>query len=176
MSAIRQFVISAIVFAVLPPAVVRASDTVEYVGGTVKSIPLNATGALSFADGKEMRFNYGQGIFKLGYEQISSTEIVQGETMKHVFHKIPIPSFGHAKQTLSIKYKDPAGGTGTLEFEMSARLAADARETIVAMQEALQSAGSNQPMEWWGDRYWKTNRNKSTWDTPPVTAQSGTKE
>lgn len=175
MSAIRQIVISAIVFAVVPPALVRAADTVEYVGGTVKSIPLNATGALSFADGKEMRFNYGQGLYKLGYEQISSTDIVQGET-KHILHKIPVPSFGRGKQTLSIKYKDPAGGTGTLEFEMSARQAAAARETITAMQEALQSAGANKQADWWGDRYWKTNRNRSTWEAPPASAQSGTKE
>jgi len=175
MSAIRQIVISAIVFAVLPPAVVRGADRVEYVGGTVKSIPLNATGALSFADGKEMRFNYGQSIYKLSYEQISSTEIVQGET-KHFLHKIPVPSFGRAKQTLSIKYKDPAGGSGTLEFEMSSRQAAEARETIVAMQEALQSAGASKQTDWWGDRYWKTNRNRSTWEAPPAGAQSGTKE
>ena len=175
MSAIRQIVISAIVFAVLPAALVLGADRVEYVGGTVKSIPLNATGVLSFADGKEMRFNYGQGMYRLSYEQISSTDIVQGET-KHVLRKIPVPTFGRGKQTLSIKYKDPSGGTGTLEFEMSARLAADARETIVAMQEALQSAGASQQADWWGDRYWKTNRNRSTWETPPANAQSGTKE
>ncbi len=57
----RQLVFSTLVFALLPPFMLRgASSAIEYVGGTVKEIPANATGTFNFDDAKELRFNYGQ--------------------------------------------------------------------------------------------------------------------
>ena len=72
MFAIRQVLISAIVFAAVPPAaVLAASDAVQYVGGTVKSIPVNSSWHFHFEDAKEFRFTYNGSVFELPYDQIT---------------------------------------------------------------------------------------------------------
>jgi len=168
MSAIRQILVSTFAFAVLSPAALHATDMVQYVGGTVKSIPKNATGSLSLNDGRELRFNYGQSVYKLPYNQITSTDIIESEG-RHLFHRIPVPSFGRSRETLVINYKDATGQTGKLDFELSSRQAADVRETIAAVN-AAQNNTDPQSGEWWGDKYWKTNRNKASWEAGTVTA------
>lgn len=173
MSAIRQVVISTIVFAMLPPALLRASDTVQYVGGTVKSIPIDSIGTLNLDGTKELRFDYGESNYKLPYEQITGTEITKSET-RHILGKIPVPSSlipGRKKETLSISYKDAAGVPGTLNFELPAREASAVSEIIATKKTAPpQTAAQNQPDEWWGDRYWKTLRNQATWEAGATTA------
>ena len=185
MSAIRQILISTLAFAVIPPACLRGADVAEYVGGTAKAIPVNATGSLSTADAKELQFNYGQSVYHLPYAQITGTDIAQGEA-RHILGKIRVPSLGKRKEKLAISYKD-ASGAGTVNFELSARQAKATREAIAQWKTMpLTSAGTADQMEWWGDKYWKTNRNKGTWDgvaagapaaqPAPGTPAAGTKE
>ncbi|HEX5229552.1 MAG TPA: hypothetical protein VFW44_17695 [Bryobacteraceae bacterium] len=163
----RQVLISTLILAAVPPSVVRASsDTVQYVGGTVKSIPVNSDGTLSFEDAKEFRFLYNGSVFKLPYDQITSTSIEKAD-VRRVWHVFPAmsPIAAHRKQTLVINYTDASGATGSVNFELAAYKAMDAQETIAAKRSpitpAAAAAASN---EWWGDRYWKTNRNKPAWD------------
>jgi len=60
MSAFRQILLSMIIFALVPPAVVRgSSDTATYVGGSVKTIPIDLVGVLDVSDKGELRFDYG---------------------------------------------------------------------------------------------------------------------
>src|SRR5271155_3049965 len=127
MFAMRQVLISALVFAAAPPAAVRAaSDTVQYVGGTVKSIPVNSAGTFSFEDAKEFRFTYNGSVFKLPYDQISSTDIDKAD-VRRVWHVFPAmsPIASHRKQTLVINYKDATGTVGSLNFELPAYRAVD---------------------------------------------------
>jgi hypothetical protein len=58
MLAIRQIPVSTLIFVAIPAAVLRASQSAESVGGTVKSIPVNSTNSLNFDDAKELHFNY----------------------------------------------------------------------------------------------------------------------
>jgi hypothetical protein len=168
---IRQLLISTIAFAILPTAVLRATDTAEYVGGTVKSIPMNSVGFLNLDDAKVLKFNYGKFEYKLPYEQITGTEITKGES-RHVLIKVPLPSlFGRKKETLTVSYKDPAGTSGTLHFELAARLASSVQDTIAEQKALPQAASANQSNEWWGDKLWKTNRNKATWESDSTTAE-----
>jgi len=167
MLAIRQALISALVFAVVPPAVLlAASDNVQYVGGTVKSIPANAAGKFSFDDAKEFRFSYNGSVYKLPYDQITGTDIEKAD-IRRVWHVFPAvsPIASHRTQTLVINYTDGAGATGTLNFELMAYHAVEAQQTIAAKRSpitpAAAIAASN---EWWGDKYWKTKRNQATWD------------
>ena len=122
MSAFRSILISTIALAVIPTVSLRGADIAEYVGGTAKAIPVNATGSLTADDATELRFNYGQSVYKLPYGQITSTEIMQGER-RHILHKIPVPSFlGKKKETLAINYKDAAGAKGSRQsFQRSRR-------------------------------------------------------
>jgi hypothetical protein len=186
MSSIRQVLVSTAVFAILPCAVLQgASSTVEYIGGTAKSIPLNAAGSISVSDARELRFNYGQSVYQIPYSQITGTSVVQGEG-RRLLGKIPVPSMfpGRKKQTLAINYKDAAGASGTLNFELTASEASAVREGIAEKQTVAQSAATAQgPEEWWGDKYWKTKRNQAMHDAAtvvsapatPATVASGTK-
>jgi hypothetical protein len=168
MFAIRSILVSTIIFAAVPPAVLHAaSNTVQYVGGTVKSIPVNSAGWFNFDDAKEFRFNYNESVFRLPYDQITSTEIEKAD-VKHVMRVIPAESliFTHRKRTLVVNYKDATGATGTLNFELAAYRAADAQETILA-KKTPPPAGIVEPA-WWGDKIWKTARNKAAWDAQAV--------
>jgi hypothetical protein len=164
MFATRQILISALVFAAVPPVAVRAaSESVQYVGGTVKSIPVNTTGAFNFDDAKEFRFSYNGSVYNLPYAQITGTEIEKAD-IRRVWHVFPAmsPMASHRQQTLVINYTDASGVTGSLNFELMAYRAVDAQETIAAKKAPLSSAGTTD--EWWGDRVWKTNRNQAVWD------------
>jgi hypothetical protein len=168
MFSIRQILVSTLVFAAVPPAVLHAaSDTVQYVGGTVKSIPVNSAGSFNFDDAKELRFHYSGVVYRLPYDQITSTDIEKAD-VKHVMRVIPAQSlmFTHRKRTLVINYTDPSGATGTLNFELAAYRAADAQETIAA-KKTPPPAGIVEAA-WWGDKIWKTNRNKAAWDAQAV--------
>jgi hypothetical protein len=167
MLAIRQVLISALVFAVVPPAVVNAaSDSVQYVGGTVKSIPVNSAGTFNFEDAKELRFTYNGSVYKLPYDRITSTSIERAD-VRRVMHVFPAmsPIASHRKQTLIINYTDTTGVAGTLNFELAAYRAVDAQQTIAAKRSPISPAAAVAASnEWWGDKVWKTKRNQATWD------------
>src|ERR1700685_3363405 len=170
---IRQVLISTLIFAVVPPSVVgAASDAVQYVGGTVKSIPVNSTGTFNFDDAKEFRFVYNGTAYQLPYDQIISTNIERAE-MRRVMHVFPAvsPVASRRKQVLVINYKESSGALGSVNFELAAYKAADAQETIAAKRSpispAAAAAASN---KWWGDTYWKTTRNKPQWDAQAALA------
>jgi hypothetical protein len=161
----RQLLFSTLIFAIVPAMSLRgASGAVEYVGGTVKTIPANATGAFDFDDSRQLLFSYSGSAYALPYEQITSTDVTKAES-HHILRKIPVPSFspGKRKETLTINYKDAAGVAGTLNFELSASQAAEACDTIAA-KKAFAAATALPSKEWWGDTWWKTNRNKSAWE------------
>jgi hypothetical protein len=186
MSSIRQVLVSTVVFAIMPCAALKgASSIVEYIGGTAKSIPLNSSGTISVSDAKELRFSYGQSMYKIPYSQITGTNVVQGEG-RHILGKIPVPHMfpGRRKQTLAINFKDAAGASGTLNFELTASEAAAVRDGIAEKQTVAQSTATQQgPEDWWGDKYWKTTRNRAIHDAAtvvappatPATVASGTK-
>jgi hypothetical protein len=164
MFAIRQLLISALLFAAVPPAAVHgASATVQYVGGTVKSIPVNSTGSFNFEDAKDFRFAYGGSMYKLPYDQITSTSIEKAD-IRRVWHVFPAmsPIADHRQQTLVINFTDATGATGTVNFELMQYRAVEAQETIAAKKSP--SAASPAETAWWGDKYWKTKRNEAVWD------------
>jgi hypothetical protein len=163
MFATRQLLISALLFAAVPPAAVYASDTVQYVGGTIKSIPVNSTGAFHFEDAKEFRFTYGGSMYKLPYDQITSTSIEKAD-IRRVWHVFPAmsPIADHRQQTLVINFTDATGATGTVNFELMQYRAVEAQETIAAKKSP--AAASTLETAWWGDKFWKTKRNEPVWD------------
>ena len=163
----RQLLFSTLVFVLVPPFVLRgASSAVEYVGGTVKTIPANSVGVFNFDDAQALRFQYEGSVYALPYAQITNTDVEKGET-HHILRKIPVPSFnpGKRKETLIIAYKDAAGTAGTLNFQLTATQADEARDLIAARKAFGAAAIPGTSSEWWGDKYWKTNRNQSTWQT-----------
>jgi hypothetical protein len=158
----RQILVSTLVFAAVPLAVAgTASDPVQYVGGTVKSIPVNSGGSFNFDNAKEFRFQYKGSVYRLPYDRITSTEIEKAD-VKHVMRVIPQESliFTHRKRTLVINYTDSSGATGTLKFDLMAYRALEAQETIAAKKTPAFVA---EPA-WWGDKFWRTARTNAAWD------------
>ena len=178
MSAFRQILLAMIVFVLAPPAVVRGdSNTAAYVGGSVKSIPMNIIGTLDVSEKGELRFEYGMATYKLPCGQITSTAVTQDET-RHILHKIPVPTLpNRKKETLTINYKDPAGVSGTLNFELNPVQASALLDSIAIRKSTPDAAAFSPGPDWWGDRYWKTNRNLTDWEGTPSsggqTAQAG---
>lgn len=173
MSAFRQILFAIIVFALAPPAVVRGyNDTATYVGGSVKTIPINLIGTLDVSERGELRFEYGTGMYKLPCTQITSTSITQDEE-RRILHRFKVPSVapGRKKQTLTVNYKDAVGVNGTLNFELTATQASALLEAIAIKKATPESAafGKNGD-DWWGDKYWKTDRNRSEWEGGANTA------
>ena len=164
MSSFRQFLFSTLIFAMVPTATLRASG-VEYVGGTVKSIPANTQGTLNFDDGAQMRFTYGGQVYALPYDQITSTDVAKAEG-HHVLHKIPVPTLNphFRKTTLSVHFKDAAGAAQTLNFDMTADMAGDAQDQIALKKTGPRNVVADRSTDWWGDGLWKTNRNRAGWD------------
>jgi hypothetical protein len=167
MSAIGRVLLPSMVFALIPSALVwGAIAKVEYVGGTVQSIPANAVGSLNFDDARDLQFNYSGSVYKLPYEQITSTDVTRTELRR--VHRIPVPALlpNHWKNTLTISYKDSAGTTGTVKFVKPMVDASEARQRIADKKAppGETSATTQDNNLWWGDKYWKTNRNKPTWD------------
>jgi hypothetical protein len=161
----RHFLFSTLFFALLPSFVLGAeSSPIEYVAGTVKAIPANSTGAFNFEDAKQLQFNYGSSSYALAYEQITAADIEKGPT-HHVLRKIPVPAFSRNPiETLTISYKDAAGANGTLSFQLTANQAAEIRSTIASKKAAIAADVEARSTDWWGDKYWKTNRNQPGWD------------
>ena len=166
----RSLLFSTVIFVAVPPLVLRGADKpIAYVGGTVKTIPANAVGTFDFDDTRELRFLFAGGFYAVPYEMITSTDVSKEDTSHHILRKIPAPSFGHKKETLTIAFKDAAGTAGSLSFEVNDSQANITCDTITA-KKAFLAASAIPSNEWWGDRYWKTNRNKSGWDTQTASA------
>jgi len=167
MSAFGKVLLPMIVLALIPPAVVRgATDTATYVGGSVKSIPLNLAGTLDVSEKGELRFDYGAATYKLPCSQITSTATTQDEP-RRILHRIPLPSLAPArkKQTLTVNYKDSAGLNGTLNFELTAGQASALLETLAIRKATPETSNpSLSTTDWWGDKYWKTVRNRNDWE------------
>jgi hypothetical protein len=52
-----------------------------------------------------------------------------------------------------------------VNFELAAYKAMDAQETLAAKRSPITpAAAAAATNEWWGDKYWKTTRNKAAWD------------
>ena len=169
MSIFRLTLFSAVAVLLLPAVRVSAATTsvdAEYTGGTAKDIPMNSFGTLSLADTKELQFHYGASVYRVSYDQITGSDIQAGET-RHLFHRIPVPNFVPIKkrETLSISFHDSTGHNGTLNFELSSRLISSTQSVLNArmQKEALTSDAGSTEDNWWGDRWWKTNRNQETW-------------
>jgi hypothetical protein len=180
MPGLRLVLFSAALVMMLPPRTAVAMETeAEYVGGTVKTIPANTTGALNLDDNKDLRFYFGKSTYRLAYDQITSAETLGGEE-HHGLGKITglFSRISRKKrETLSVIFQDAAGTSGALNFELTAEQATDARATIG--QRTRLAANGEDPEQWWGDKYWKTTRNRGAWASErqpePAAAPAGTK-
>ena len=142
----------------------------EYVSGTVKTIPANASGSLDA--GSELTFHYGKSVFAVPYNKITDTQIT--EPSGHHVWKVPVPKVvGRGERLLNITYRE-GDSSRMATFKGSAsslKEVADAidghRKDQQALSFAPRPAAKPVVEDWWGDKYWRTTRNKNKWPEIP---------
>ena len=177
----RSLLITAALVLAIPSmrAASAKADNTEFVSGTIKTIPSNTKGALDISDPSELRFRYANSVYSIPYRKISNAQVVE-PAGRHLW-KLPVPPMGKTPRLLSISYRD-GDSTSMVTFRAPAGEALAVARTIDDRRTdpKLAAAPATPDKEtWWGDRYWRTNRNKDRWPSPPQadTAQvpAGTK-
>ncbi len=180
------FVLAASVALSVPSTMFAGSGTtVEFVSGTVKSIPANTTGSLDTEGSSELSFHYGKSVFSLPYHSITNTEVT--EPSGHHLWKVPVPKIGKNARFLNISYREGENtrmvtfksnpGTVTAVVNAINDHRKDPKPATAAVKTpSVKTEGET----WWGDQYWRTTRNKAKWpqaspeNAPGIPA--GTKE
>lgn len=145
-----------------------------YLGGTLKTIPQGTVGSLDLTDPKQLRFSYGDSSYDLPYSRVKSYQVEHAQGGHRTLAHLPLPKLqlGPQPQILDISYRDDQGGIATLSFKLMGRNSSSTEwmlsERIRKDKEQSADGRTKLPETWWGDRYWKTTRNKSTWPEPQV--------
>lgn len=182
----RSFCLTVLIsttFLCLPEAVLAASvpTQAQYIYGSVKSIPADATGALDLTDAKDLQFQYGSDGYKLPYGKIKSYEFTESKGETRTIGGVPLPKlpFLGRQEILNLSFYGEQGGINTMSFRVTARNLSTIEwvlsQRVEAERRAAESASRTKlPEAWWGDKWWKTNRNKPVW--PDAAAEpAGTK-
>jgi hypothetical protein len=158
-------------------------ETSTYIDGNVSTLKPNTGGTLVFTDDKSMTFRTGLAEVAVPYSSISKAQL--GATQEHS-HDMPLP--GPLKlltrlhktetQLLIVEFKNGLGESQTMTLSLAKPAASTVLSTIAvhtakpadakgAEQSTVASAKADPQSDskdaWWGDSFWKTNRNQDTW-------------
>ncbi|MBI3683531.1 MAG: hypothetical protein HY235_24410 [Acidobacteria bacterium] len=140
----------------------------QYTGGTVAAIPQYTNGKLDLSDPSELRFHYGKPTWSAPYSKIVSIEVADKQPNPWV----TIPKVQRKKRIVTILYQGEKATRQQTVFELSLH---EALQALPLLEERAGKpayvAGMSNADGWWGDRYWKTQRNTQVWDD--VTGQKG---
>lgn len=150
----------------------------QYIYGTEKAIPPDTVGSLDVTDPAKLQFQYGRDLgFKLPYSKIKNYEFSKTKGAGRSIAHVPIPKvpFLNRQEVLNLSYFTEQGGVNTASFRLSGKDLSSLQWTLSQRVEAgkksAESASRTKlPESWWGDRYWRTTRNKAAWPEPPAEA------
>jgi hypothetical protein len=149
---------------IMPPAISAGTvRNAEFVSGTLTTIPANTVGSLDVDNSTELTFHYGQSVFTLPFQNITNTQVVEPNG-RHLW-KVPVPKLGRSSRFLTITYSE-GDKSRMLTFKASTDDVTDMVGTINQRRKDPKGASakaSKTEEDWWGDRYWRTNRNKAKW-------------
>ena len=179
----RRSLFISVTIALLAPTLTLAvpAGSVEFVSGTVKAIPANTAGTLDARSASELSFHYGKSVLSVPYSAITSTEVT--EPSSHHIWRVPVPKIGKSERFLNITYRE-GDKSRMLTFKAPT---ATVKELVNAIYErrkdpkadtdaatlAARPSVKTDTEAWWGDRYWRTNRNKSKWPQVPGETSTG---
>jgi hypothetical protein len=158
----------------------------EFVSGTVTSIPTGTAGSLDTTSHTELQFRYRGSVFSVPYQKITNTA-TSAPGSKHLW-KVPVPKIGKSARLLTISYRNRDDATASVTFKASASNVSSLVSTIderkapgpdlATLKTREAAAAKIAEEEWWGNRYWRTLRNRSKWPQPADSqpAPAGTKE
>jgi hypothetical protein len=168
MSLFRVALLTTAAVFVLPPSQAKAQPKPEpsiearFLGGSVKNIPAESLGTLTMKDPQELRFKYESSVYRVPYGQIVDTEIQDPTNHGHWLVHNPLRK---RFETLVITYHDASGAENTVNFQINSRVAAAAESSISYRRNQVEAANAD-PASFWGDKVWKTPRNREYWDQP----------
>ncbi len=157
-------------------------ENTTYVDGNVPSLKPNTGGTLVFSDQKSITFRTGLADVAVPYANISRAEL--GATQEHS-HEGGLPgplkvlNRFHKSETqlLTLQFKNGLGDVQTMTLSLAKPAASSVLSTIeehtgktpVKKDSAEKTASAKTDSKdskdaWWGDSYWKTNRNVASWD------------
>ena len=165
----------------LPGACLAAENAIAaaYVEGTVEAIPWNTTGRLELARTTGLRFQYGDSAYRIPARQVTGyrlgrrhqglkSQLTAG--VSRVGHTMLPMLFHNNTRYLSVEFRSP-GSTDPqrVVFRVSKQAASTALpvlEAWTASSQAVPAArqAQNDEDSWWGNRYWKTERNRHLWE------------
>jgi hypothetical protein len=165
-------------------------ETSTYVDGNVAALKPNTGGTLVFSDSKAVVFRTGLAEVVMPYSGISKAEL--GATKIHS-HDAPaykvwaLPQRFHKTETqlLTVDFKNDEGEDRVMIFELAKPSASAVLATIqehsslpngtpatLAAGGSSSKSATTNGSAWWGDEFWKTNHNQSTWTSPTGTSGS----
>ena len=145
-------------------------QTVTYIGGNVADLAPN-TGATLYSSSQAMELRTPLHTVEVPYAQISKAEM--GQIVEHTYEpeapykvwSLPKRLIRTQGQEMTLTFSGANGESQTMTIELSKKAAAKLMTRIERRSAIV--ANSN----WWGDDYWKTNRNKEQWNAPSTIAK-----
>lgn len=152
-----------------------ANGGAEYLGGTVHAVQSSTRGTLELGDSQELVFQSRKSAFRLPYDRISGFHFSEYRKSLRKFAGVRIPTVSLLAhdQVLDLRFQELDGSLGTASFRIDERTRSEAEPLLSERipqekKSSKHSAGVKLSEEWWGDKNWKTTRNKARWPEPPT--------
>lgn len=158
-------------------------ETTTYVDGNVASLKPNTGGTLVFTDNNSMVFRTGLAEVAVPYANILRAELGPTQTHSHdapAYKVWDLPKRLHRTETqlLVLEFKNGLGENQSMTLELAKPAASSVLQTIedrTGKPEEAKAASANGDSKdkdaWWGDSYWKTNRNQDSWAAKEASAK-----
>ena len=147
------------------------SATVTYIDGNVADLTPNSGATLYMTNPQILELKTPLHKVQIPYAQISKAEV--GSVMVHTADPEPLYKvwalpkrlMKSETQQMTLAFKDANGQDQKMTIEMSKTSADSVLATIGSHSAKVANTG------WWGDTYWKTNRNRDSWGGAGTVAQ-----
>jgi hypothetical protein len=180
---LRTF-LTTLAFAAILPAQAwspHGSKPAEYIEGSLKTIAPHAVGTLDYTDNKVLQLRSGKNAAKIPFGAITEVEMgparVREDEPVFKFWKWHERVGPWTSRYLTVSFKDETGEKRNIVLEMAEDAATDAKKAIEVKtfkREADAVTSAVHDEYWWGNRYWKTQRNQEQWkpaEQPAAPAQ-----
>lgn len=180
----RNFVLLACSVLLAAPSgrAASASKEAEYLGGSVKSIRVNTVGSLDLDDLEDLQFKSNGATMRVPYARIKTVNFDHAQSQTRKVAHVPLPKLPlfRRDQRMDLSFRDENGRIGTMSFRLTGKALSSAEfilsERMDSSPKSRQNAARTKlPEAWWGDKYWKTTRNKGAWPDPEPAGTAGTK-
>ncbi len=174
-----------VVLAVLPAFFADAEEPANgatYLDGTIKDIPWNTSGKINLTDPSAFHFEYGDMKYSIPAGRIQGyrweREVIGGfgEQVSQGMNKVGraiLPMFYNDSKFLTVRFRNSDDtATDRIVFAVPRELEKAADPLLAAwvrrnLASPVAAASISEADAWWGNRYWRTNRNRHLWTARP---------